>query len=585
MIRNIAIFCFFFVITVLQAEEIFPLAQIKSGMKGVTLTVLQGTNIVSLETEILGVSEDYLGPGKDLIIGRLIDEKTKLTGAVHGMSGSPLYIEGKLAGALSRRIAMFEKDGHCGFTPIADMLAVEELQNKMTSAKGFSSGRPFFSFPGKNLLKIGEQGSWLTVPLSFSGVSGYATKILEQLWEGSRFLIAPGGGSGEAIQRGGELQPGSPVSAALLTGDLRIAGTGTLTWRQGSRVLAFGHPMLGLGEVTMPMCEAEIISTIPSYMMPYKLGNVRRVIGTVKQDRLSAIAGIVGDRPVLPRYRVSVQFGKGLAKVYEGNFVSQEDSTPMILASLLIQSFAGNEEFGGEFSIILKGQFGMEDQEPLNFDAFYTGKEEALADVMFDVGGRINRLYQQRLQEIKPEFFDATLEIQPQESKLKVLSIRLEPQRPKAGQSVKVIVKLKPIYGEVQEKSFSLVLPDVLKHGDEGIIEVASGLAFYQQDEGMNQALFSARNLGGETSETLRDLLQQWNRQRSSNELVVRLSNRQDGLRWAEKRLEGLPPSIAEILLAAKPTAIPLSKNHLLEKSVRVKAEILEGAQTSFIVD
>lgn len=576
------LFSFLFTtIFLLPGEEFFPVSQIKPGMRGVTLTVLQGTNIVPVETEILGVAEDYLGPNKDLIIGRLVDEKTKLTGAVHGMSGSPLYIEGKLVGALSRRIAMFEKDGHCGFTPIADMLEVEKKIKDPVRA----TWQPRHSFPGNFLWKNAQTSSWLSLPLSFSGISLYAKKALEQIWGQLGFLIADGGGSGHEEKKGGELQPGSPVSAAFLTGDLRMAGTGTLTWREGNRVLAFGHPMMNLGDVALPMCEAEIITTIPSYETPYKLANVRRVVGTVQQDRLSAIAGKVGEIPVLPRYRVKVKFENETEKVFEGHFVSNETVTPSALASLIIEAVFGSDDIGGDCRVTLQGQLGIQGKEPLNFDSFASGKEEAVVNLAMGVARRVNGLYEQRLEKPEINFFDIALQIQSQAKQLTVESIQLEPPRPKQGQKVKAIVRLKPDYGAVQEKSFLFELPDEISRGDEVLIEVASGLNFSYQDElekNRAQGISLWDHANEEQARTLSGLIKEWNEERSANELVARVLNRRTGVRWQEKRLESLPPSISEIMLGAEMGATPILKNQLLEKSERVDAAILGKAETSF---
>ena len=582
MSRFFIVFFFFLSLVHLRAEEIFPLSQIKAGMKGVTLTVLQGTNIVPVETEILGVAEDYLGPGKDLIIGKLVDEKTKLTGAVHGMSGSPLYIEGKMAGALSRRIAMFEKDGHCGFTPIADMLEVGKKTNLSTHV----SWQPRRSFPGSSIWQNSQFGSWLSLPLSFSGTSLFAKKALERIWGKLGFVVAEASGFGSGEKRGGELQPGSPVAAAFLTGDLRMAGTGTLTWRQGNRILAFGHPMMNLGETALPMCEAEIISTIPSYETPYKLANVRRVVGVVQQDRLSAIAGEVGQIPVLPRYRVTMQFDENKPKVFEGNFLSHESITPFLLASLMIEALFGNDEIGAECSIALQGQLGVKGKEPLNFDFYASGKEDSAFSLALEVARRVNDLYEQRLEEVKADFFDVTLKIKSQVSQLRIDSVRLEPQRPKLGEKVKVVVGLKPDYGKRQEKSFLLELPEELGRGEEISVEVASGFAFYYQDkqETMRRnVVYEGSTI--EQSETLEGLLKKWNEQRSANELVVRLLNRRSGVQQGENRMEGLPPSVNEVLLETETGVAPLLKNQLLEKSARVEAEISGKAVTSFIMD
>lgn len=583
MINLIGLLLFFLSVTfVARGEEIFPLSQIKAGMKGTTFTVLQGTNIVSLETEILGVSEDFLGPGKDLIIGKLIDEKTQLTGAVHGMSGSPLYIDGKLAGALSRRIAMFEKDGHCGFTPIADMLEVKQKVNVSQTA-----WHPRQLFPGTRMQNNLGDG-WLAIPLSLSGIPVYAKKLVEKIWEGSGFLIAAGGGGGKQSKSGAEIRAGAPVSVAFLTGDLTMAGTGTVTWREGNQILAFGHPMLGWGEVELPLCEAEIISTVPSYLRPFKLANVRRTVGTLTQDRLSAVAGIMGKIPSLPRYRVSVNWDGQPTKIYEGNFVSHELLTPAVLTTLVGGILMSSDEVGAKWTIELQGQLGLKNHEPLNFDAYSSGDENAAMSFIFGVALRLGQLYGQQLEKVQAEFFDVTLNIKSKESIYTIESVELDPQRPKPGQEVKVRVGLKPAYGEKFDKFFSFVLPDQFNSKDEVIVEVANGHFFYQQDQ-QNEGFLGHfpfwSSSGSGQAKSLKDLLEQWNQQRSANDLIVRWVSQEEGIRFRENRLENLPPSVIEVLAKTEGEAQMLSSHRVMEQSAKMDGEIVGKTEINFTVE
>ncbi|MDD2676594.1 MAG: SpoIVB peptidase S55 domain-containing protein, partial [Methylacidiphilaceae bacterium] len=195
-------------------EPIFPKSQLRPGMHGLTYTVLQGQKIEPLQTEILGIAKDYVGPGLDLIIAKLIDAKTATIGAVHGMSGSPLYVDGKLVGALSRRIASFEKDGHCGFTPIEDMLRVEQepsshparpLPTQLREAWHWAEPRPL---RGAML-----RADYLGVPLSVGGLNPQvAARFLEALGlRGTPVLAVPGGGTVTIPGGGSTLEPGAPL--------------------------------------------------------------------------------------------------------------------------------------------------------------------------------------------------------------------------------------------------------------------------------------------------------------------------------------------------------------------------------------
>jgi len=281
-------------LNVLRAQPteaaIFPLNDLKAGMKGEVWTVFHGTRAEPFTVEVTGVVRNALGPGKSMILCELTDPRVQKMGAVAGMSGSPLYIAGKLVGALSYQIQRFETVRYAGFTPAADMVEVED---KVTARAGFVATRPADDSsaykpmqPAFTLTGISRAVAGLFTP-QFAALGINATALGGSLGSGEK---SPARSTTEP------LRPGSAVSVALATGDVTLAGTGTVSRIEGNHVTAFGHPMMSLGEVDLPLCTAEIVTILPSSLTSVKVANTGAVIGTISQDRLSAISGTLRRR-------------------------------------------------------------------------------------------------------------------------------------------------------------------------------------------------------------------------------------------------------------------------------------------------
>lgn len=269
---------------------LLPLADLTPGQRGEVWTVFRGTEPEPFSVVVTGVIQNGLGPGKSLIVCELTDPRVQPMGAVAGMSGSPLYIDGKLAGALSYQIQRFETVRHAGFTPAADLEEVRALPS-----------------PGTRL-SSGTVGLTPTSPLqpafSLAGLSPVAVAALApMLAEYGIGSVQPGGvaqptlgGVASEVRRP---VPGGAVAVALATGDITLAATGTVSLVRGREIVAFGHPLLALGEVALPLCHAEVLTILPSQMQSVKVANIGPVIGTIRQDRLSAVAGELGPGPTM----------------------------------------------------------------------------------------------------------------------------------------------------------------------------------------------------------------------------------------------------------------------------------------------
>ncbi len=341
--------------------------ELRAGQKGVVWTVFQGTEVEPFSVEITGVIRNALGAGKSLILCQLTDDRVQKMGAVAGMSGSPLYIDGKLAGALSYQIQRFETVRYAGFTPIADLLEVSQLDNRSDRrAPGQSGFLPLnpaesrtknsrSSATAAPRVNGGTEGfSPLTPMFALGGIAPQIASIFSpQFQELGLNVTAIGGYTASSAPSsefaGGtsldgarvSLSPGSAVAVALATGDITLAGTGTVSHVAGNRILAFGHPLMALGNVELPMAMADIVAILPSSLNSFKISNTGKVIGTISQDRLSAIYGEIGRAPDMLPIRVTTP-----ARVLNFRAVRHDRLTPMIAAMGLSQAVLGSNENG-----------------------------------------------------------------------------------------------------------------------------------------------------------------------------------------------------------------------------------------------
>jgi hypothetical protein len=320
---------------------LLPLDELKPGQHGEVWTVFKGTQPEPFSVEVTGVVRNALGPGKSLILCQLTDPRVQNMGAVAGMSGSPLYIDGKLAGALSYQIQRFETVRYAGFTPAADLAEVRDRLSSATTATPlattvaapYSLLQPVFTLSGLSpavadlfaprLAALGLNATALGGSLSPSAVATQSPAV----------AASP-------------LQPGSAVSVALATGDITLAGTGTVSSVDGEHLTAFGHSMLALGEVALPLCTAEIVAILPSSMQSIKVANTGPIIGTISQDRLSAVSGTLGAGPAMTAVEVTVASLHGPSRSLHFSVARQQQLTPVLVAAGVTQAITGANDAG-----------------------------------------------------------------------------------------------------------------------------------------------------------------------------------------------------------------------------------------------
>src|SRR6185312_10827066 len=305
----------------LQSQTFTPyktiaVKDIHAGMKGVAYTVFQGTKPEPMDVEVLGILKNANGPKGDIILVRLGGEKAQYTGVVAGMSGSPVYLNGKLAGALAFRIGEFSKEPIAGVTPIGEMLEISAMDRspgegtveaKAGPAIPEKTGSPSLAhLPASNFENFLKP---IETPLVFNGFSEEAVKQFAPQFASAGIVPVMGVGSVSDSKQPEPLEPGSAISAILVRGDMDIAATCTVTYMDAHHLLACGHPLLQFGMVDLPMTKAEVLATLPSPLNAFKIVNATEPVGAFVQDRHTGILGEFGKQPEMIPVTLNIHGG------------------------------------------------------------------------------------------------------------------------------------------------------------------------------------------------------------------------------------------------------------------------------------
>jgi SpoIVB peptidase S55 len=366
-----------------QNPAIFPLSQVHRGLTGTAWTVFQGNTPEPMQVEILGVLRGARGPGQDMILAQLHGAKPEYTGVVEGMSGSPVYIDGKLLGSLSYRIGIFSKEPIAGITPIEQLLEVRdlaahnsELREAASAFRTIAAPTALASAQPAPALTDSTSGSALAdpnttfqpmeTPLVMSGFSPDAIHFWQQHTAGTPLAtIAAGGASSGSSEPDSALTappptfvPGSAVSMQLIRGDLEVAATCTVTYVDPHQLLACGHPVLEAGPVSLPMTTADVVTTLASPLNAFKIINTGATIGAFTDDRESAIRGVFGEQAHMIPVHIAVDDPQGPRKV-NVEILDLPSLTPLAVQVVLYQSLLESNESSASLSYHVTGNIDL----------------------------------------------------------------------------------------------------------------------------------------------------------------------------------------------------------------------------------
>ena len=525
--------------------------QIHSGMRGVAYTVFQGVKPEPMEVEVLGVLRNVNGPKGDIILVRLHGQKVEYTGVVAGMSGSPVYLDGKLAGALAFRIGEFSKEPIAGVTPIANMLEINALDR--SPAEEAAATKPAVSNAAGKTAAPGDGATLLTssqnfanylqpieAPLVFNGFSEDTVRRFAPQFAAAGIVPVMGAGSVSDAKQPEPLEPGSAVSAILVRGDMDIEATCTVTYIDPQRLLACGHPLLQFGSVDLPMSKAQVLATLPSPLNAFKIVNTTEPAGVFVQDRHTGIMGVFNKEPEMIPVTLTINGGAGV-KEFHYEVLNNARLSPVAIMATVFNALHGVNEYGEEITYRLNGSIGVkgfpEVQLKNMFSPAENGQPAAMAAAL-SLGERFGRIYDNpynapAVKSVKLEF-----DLVRERRWARLESARADVSEVRPGDEVTVETVLAPYRGERIVQRIPVKIPTSASKGTLRIL-VSDGDTLDRVGRA-NPAFGRKLDLASTIS-----LL---NKEHSNNRVYVSLLEADPEARVADKVMPTLPISVMNVM-------------------------------------
>jgi hypothetical protein len=586
--------------------EFFRLADLRPGMKGIGKTCFQGSKPEEFQVEVLGLMR-HVTPGGDAVLARFSGGSLSQSGVFEGMSGSPVFIDGKLLGAVAFSFP-FAKEAIGGITPIDQMvdaftegLAVNNAGPKITLKKsmlwkyeppepvglGLLPGMEVTSqdarlqpalapFAGHALLPI-------ATPLSLGGFSAETLRAFGPQFRALGFSMLEG--SGAAPLQGGSptstsasasenppLEPGSNLVVPLVSGDLDASAGGTVTYINGSKVYAFGHSLFNLGFSQLPLYKGNVLAVVPSLESSFKILEATEPVGALRQDRSMGIYGLIGEHAETIPMRVRMTTSRGINRVW--NFQVAEDRflTPLLIDLTVFETIISTERAMGASTLMVKGKIQLKGEQPIEIENRCTSDSGSTANAAMSIAAPVNFLLTLGYKNL--QFEDIDLEISAVEDNRAVSldSIRVDKTELKAGQTVRVDFFYKKANGELIQDSYPVRIPLDITPGQLSML-VADGTTIMEMD-----ALEEGEEL---IPRGLPELIKLINDIRKNDRLYVRLFRRAPGAVIYGEGLPGLPPSILSILKSERNTGSmhSLQTLPLMEYELPPSEYVVSGAK------
>ncbi len=584
--------------------DFFPLDGVKPGMKAVGRTVFTGTKVEEFEVEILGVLKN-IGPQQSLILARLSGGPLEKAGVMAGMSGSPVYIDGKLLGAVALSFP-FSKEPIAGITPIEQMAGVLEkaeadpspplVKVSLHQVPTSSGSEPRLlggllpSGPNALLPAVADQGVLLSAeqprlariatPLV---ISGFTSRAIEQFAAQFRALgLVPmqgGGGGSTADSAAGpgdasDLAPGSMISVQLIRGDLGVNADGTLTYRDGNRIYAFGHRVLAAGPTEMPFAASDVITLLPSAFSSSKISTPGRLLGVIRQDRSAGVLGMIGEKARMIPVQVRMRSSRAREVRYRFEMVNDRYLSPFLLQFAVFGTIDATERVLGESSLAIRGTITLNGLPPVKLENLFSAEANAPALAAQITAAPLALLLHSGFPTVEVRGVDLEI-VSSDERRLTSLDQVWSSKREvRPGERLEITAVLRAEDGLETVKKVPVEIPPSLGPGPLQITVA----------DGNSLNLAEVRELpGGFTPKTPAQLVRAINNLRKNNRLYVRLSRPQTAFLLHGTQFPAPPPSVARAM-ANEPsvsTNIATSRvSTLAETELEALPSVVAGQKT-----
>jgi SpoIVB peptidase S55 len=456
-----------------QSTEIMSVSEVRPGMKGVAYTVFQGTQPEPMEVEVLGLLKNMNGPRNDVVLIRLHGEKPEFTGVVAGMSGSPVYINGKMLGAIAYRIGQFSKEPIAGVTPIEQMLEINEFDRSIgaqgptrpvkkgavaskTSGPGVPDGE---ALQGQILQPIDS-------PFVFSGFNDAALQQFAPQFVAAGITPVMGAGSVSDEKQPEPLVPGSAVSAVLVRGDMDVAATCTVTYMDKEHLLACGHPLTQYGMVEMPMTKANIIATLASPLNAFKIVNATEPVGAFVQDRKTGILGRFGREPQMIRVTLSIHGPSG-PRNYHYEVLNNPKLTPVMMMATVYNALMGMNQYGEETTYRMNGRIHVNGYPDVRVSNLFSpvDSQPTAVTVALALGDHFNRIYDNPFEAPTVDGVTLDFDLERDRHSAVLENARTDVTEARPGDEITIEAVLRPYRGERIVRRIPVRLPTSVSKG------------------------------------------------------------------------------------------------------------------------
>ena len=457
-----------------QSVETISLGDIQPGMKGVAYTVFQGTKPEPMDVEVLGILKNVNGPKGDVILVRLGGAKAEYTGVVAGMSGSPVYFNGKLAGALAFRIGEFSKEPIAGVTPIGEMLEINAMdqspENHPDAAKIKSGAASKTSAVGDptDLSSMASALTPIETPLVFSGFSQDALQQFAPQLAAAGITPVMGVGSVSDAKQPEPLEPGSAISAILVRGDMDISATCTVTYMDAHHLLACGHPLMQYGMVDLPMTKADVVATLASPLNAFKIVNATEPVGAFVQDRHTGILGEFGKKPDMIPVTLNVHGGSAPLRQYHFEVLNNPHLSPVAVMVTVFNALHGVNDYGEETTYRLNGRISVEgypDVQVQNMFAPADGGQPAAVLAAMALGEDFSRVYDNAYTTPDIRSVQLDFDLLNERRWARLESARTDVTEARPGSDITIEALLRPYRGDPVIRQIPVHIPTSISRG------------------------------------------------------------------------------------------------------------------------
>ena len=581
----------------ISSPQFFPLSELKEGMRGSAKTVFQGSEPEGFDVEILGIVPSAIGPKLDLVVGRISGGGADRTQVFAGMSGSPVYINGRLLGAIAYAFP-FSKEAICGITPIEQMIdifekhpdgsgksqkpraftfreiAANEWKPEIAQSRFGTGSVPEMGTRSRLEAVSGQTFRPIATPLAFGGFSqATIDRFAPELMKAGLLPVSATGGISKItpLKKADKstLLGGDSVTMALMRGDYSVAASGTVTLRDDSKIYAFGHPFMSLGTSSLPMAESSVVTVVPSMLNSFKLAVPSAMVGTMTQDRRTGVFGKLGESPTMIPVRIGLLTTRNQQKNYEFEVAKDDLLTPLLVMIAMSNSVTSNERSLGDSTIQLSGRISLRGQEPIVLDQRFVGSNASQA-ASVAVIVPLSVLLQSRLKDLNIDRIELNLKAVDEAKTARLERLGVSRSEVRAGEEFEVQAYVRADTGRLFVRNVPVKLPVDTPTG-KLVITVGDGRMMQFSSP---SSKFVPKNVS--------ELVEKINTTKKPDRLYVQLQRVTKGAVIGSSELPNLPPSVLATINNNRTSGgfTPTIQTILSEQKIRPTEFLISGKKS-----